>query len=183
MSRCKRAEAPSWSSASRPLRLAPVGARTPNEVAERKWRQACAKMRTGERSRARQVLIVCASDVAPARTRAVLLAPAEFEQGCLLFRSGTWPSLLAAADAALRVPVPDAAPAGRTDEEARAARRASAFVHLGELSAAGRACVFFSPHVSAQRGATRAVGLGKRQRGVQGCTSHYTTADLFEVSC
>ena len=62
------------------------------------------------------------------------------EQRCAFFRSGAWPSLLAAADAALRVPAPGAARAGRTDEEARAAR-ASALVHLGELSAAGRALV------------------------------------------
>ena len=54
-----------------------------------------------------------------------------------LFR---WPCLLAAAEAAMRSSEPAATRTDRTDAEARAAR-ATAFVHLGELSAAARALV------------------------------------------
>ena len=57
----------------------------------------------------------------------------ELDRRCELFRRGDWPCLLAAAEAALRPSELVAARAARTADEARAAR-ATALVHLGELS-------------------------------------------------
>ena len=74
---------------------------------------------------------------APAEAR---IPTAELERRCELFRRGEWPCLLAAAEAALRTPEADSLRASRTEVEARAAR-ATALVHLGELSAAARALV------------------------------------------
>ena len=64
------------------------------------------------------------------------IPPSELQRRCELFRSGEWQRLLAEAAGAVgggaRLPAPD--------DEARA-HRATALVHLGELSAAGRALV------------------------------------------
>ena len=65
-----------------------------------------------------------------------LIPPAELDRRCDLFARGAWPELLSAGSAASR---PRSA-APRDDLAARAAR-ATALVHIGELSAAGRALV------------------------------------------
>ena len=72
---------------------------------------------------------------APGETR---VPAAELDRRCELFRRGDRPCLLAAAEAAMRSSEPAATRTDRTDAKARAAR-ATAFVHLGELSAAARA--------------------------------------------
>ena len=74
---------------------------------------------------------------APAEAR---IPTAELERRCELVRRGEWPCLLAAAEAALRTPEADSLRASRAEVEARATR-ATALVHLGELSAAARALV------------------------------------------
>ncbi|CAE7241283.1 unnamed protein product, partial [Symbiodinium sp. CCMP2456] len=66
------------------------------------------------------------------------IEPAELERRADAFRRGDWPSLLRAACSAPPAQPTPCPPAGGADSERRAAR-ATALVHLGELSAASRA--------------------------------------------